>query len=173
MSDQQSLFGGHNDREPAEKAEESHPTIDTTPVKPIPCTGIQDKWTIEDDRVMEYRKWRMGLKVGKVQDIDQLEYKIVDGQVIPLAILELTKVEGCVIYPERYLYKIEQTRVKQMMVTTAIARYLNIPAYYVVFEDGVTLGTGRMWNLRLHDRENGWTLTTIERLEEWLRNLHR
>jgi hypothetical protein len=106
-------------------------------VTPLP-TSDQRQWNVEAEkgRVSEYHHWRMDLRVGSVQDIDQIEYTIIDGKVVPLALIELSKVEDHIIKPSRYLPTVDKNRRRQMQVARELAQQLGIPAFYFLYEDG-------------------------------------
>ena len=45
-----------------------------------------------EDRALIYTDWRRTIDVGTYcQDIDQVEYRIIDGEIVPVLMLELTR----------------------------------------------------------------------------------
>ena len=47
-----------------------------------------------EDRAAAYRQWRWNFRSAYVSDIDQVEWRIVDGKVEPVLLLELTRFDG-------------------------------------------------------------------------------
>src|SRR5262245_47230829 len=57
-----------------------------------------------EDRTAKYRDWRRTLnRQLYVSDIDQMEWRIVDDEVEPVALLELTRIDGDLPIPPTYL----------------------------------------------------------------------
>ena len=47
-----------------------------------------------EDRIAAYRQWRWDFRSAYVSDIDQLEWRVIDGKVVPVLLLELTRFDG-------------------------------------------------------------------------------
>jgi hypothetical protein len=102
--------------------------------------GINQKqWNVgASGRNKLYREWRMNLRLGGVQDIDQLEYVVMEnGAIRPVGVVELCKAEDWIRNPNAYLAAIDNNagRVRQQKVAASVAGLLGIPAFYLVFED--------------------------------------
>lgn len=116
--------------------------------------GINQKqWNVQaEGRTKLYREWRMVGRFGAVQDIDQLEYVIVEGKIKPVAIVELCKAEDWIRNPDAYLVTVDKNRARQQEVASTTARLLGIPAFYLVFEDNFD----RFFVRNLTNNDNFW-----------------
>jgi len=124
-----------------------------------------------EDRELLYREWRMKLRKGHVQNIDQYEYAIIDEEIIPVSIIELSKAESPVEYPDAYFNKLNSGKGKiiQNKVVRKISESCNCPAFFVVFDDNfnrllVQEITGE--NKKVRD-------TTPEKWGKFIANLHK
>lgn len=108
-----------------------------------------------EDRAATYRKWRWGIGGGcYVSDIDHVEYRIVKGELKPVALLELTRVDGNRPIPETYLSSILarfRKRDAQEKIITFAARELKCKAWIVLFRHDLS----QFWLYNL-THERGW-----------------
>ena len=124
----------------------------------------------DEDRTVQYRKWRRGLKSNcYVTDIDQLEWTIVDGVAVPLAVLEISRVDGAANLPPSYfdavITRITKRDAQRKFATTA-ARLLGCKAWFVLFRaDGK-----EFWVYNLTDG-TGWFHMHQKAYREWLEGL--
>jgi hypothetical protein len=132
----------------------------------------QRQWNVKDGstRSREYHNWRISLGLGHVQDIDQLEYTIVDGNPKPVMIVELTKAEGKVKFPGPYMQSISNNiaRKRQRAVARSVASSLDIPAWMLLYEDNFT----RMWVKDIKLSGSGWVEISMKQWERYLRDIH-
>ena len=133
----------------------------------------QKQWNVASEgRDKLYREWRIKGNFGAVQDIDQLEYIIDEnGEVKPVAIVELTKAEDWIRKPEAYLQAIDNNegRIKQQKVARSIAKKLGIPAFYLVFEDKFD----RFFVKCLTGESKKWSLCTPVQWKKILKGLSK
>ena len=123
-------------------------------MEPLP-TSDQRQWNVgpEGERAGEYKRWRMGLGEGLVVDIDQVEFRTnPDGSYRIAAIIELSKVEGEILNPGAYLSTVVRNRKRQLDLIEAVAWKLDVPAWYVIFTEGLSdvyvlpITTTRKWH---------------------------
>ena len=128
-----------------------------------------------EDRAKPYRdaRWhKMTPKFGAVQDIDHLEYTIVDNEVVPIALMELTLGElnkNKNEYPLNYLNAIIK-RFKtetQGKLITSLAKQLNVSAFIILFNRDVS--TLAVYNL---SKDKGWKHYTWSEYQRFLKNLY-
>jgi hypothetical protein len=126
----------------------------------------QDK----EDRTSDYRQWRFGFGNHKfVSDIDQVEYRIVDGRIIPVALLELTRIDGDVPIRHGYLSSILQRFAKrdaQKKFIIEMAKKLDVNVYIVAFR--YTLEEFWLYNL---SKSKGWACLNKKRYSQWIKDL--
>ena len=140
-------------------------------MKTLPSPKNQEQFNVGlEDREALYRQWRMDLRAGHVQNIDQYEYTIIDDEIIPVAIIELSKAESPVQYPDRYFKKLNSSKGKivQNNVVRKIAELSNCPAFFVVFDDNfdVLLIQEITGNGKIHS-------TTPEKWGKFIKSLHQ
>lgn len=91
----------------------------------------------DEDKAAEYVAWHR--KQGPhllAMDMDQVEYRIIDGESVPVAFIELTRISGAPNPPPSYFRRINiraGTRDNQIEALRAIARRARLPMYYVAF----------------------------------------
>jgi len=120
-----------------------------------------------NNRVNQYLEWRASLGLRYNQDLDSMEYVIEDGKVVPLALMEVSKVENRIVNVEAYLNKVNENRQCQMLVVAYVARILKIPAWYLLHEDNFE----RCWIRQLHDGGGPFRETNMGKVERYLRKL--
>jgi hypothetical protein len=128
-----------------------------------------------EDRAKPYRdaRWhKMQPKFGAVQDIDHLEYTIIDNEVVPIAVMELTLGElnkNKNEYPINYLNAITKrfkTEIQGKFITS-LARQLNVNAFIILFNRDVS--TLAVYNL---SKDKGWNHYTWDTYQEFLKKLY-
>lgn len=122
-----------------------------------------------EDRLRPYRDWRWRLGGAYVADLDQVEYAIVDGEVVPVAVLEMTRVDGDRLPPPSYFESIRSrimVRDAQGRVAVALAARLGVRAYVVAFR----WDCSEFWVCGLTD-DTGWKRATPAAYERWIRRL--
>lgn len=91
----------------------------------------------DEDKAVEYVAWHR--KQGPhllAMDMDQMEYRIIDGESVPVAFIELTRISGAPNPPPSYFRKINiraGIRDNQIAALRAVARRARLPMYYVAF----------------------------------------
>ena len=140
----------------------------------------QSQWNLSEkdrlNRTKLYDDWRMKLvkkykgtgKFPYAQDIDLFEYTIVKDEIIPVAVIELSKAEDNIRSPDAYLTMVDEKREQQMKVSTFVAKKMGIPAFYVQFEPDFK----RLFVKFMHLRNPRWIETTPNKWEKFLIKLH-
>ena len=127
----------------------------------------------KEDRTMAYRDKRREHHYGYVQDIDQLEYSFYGGEIVFVAVLELTRVDSTPRFPNsptpKYLEKILErfNHDAQAEFSKKVASNLGVEAYIVAFSEDVK----RFWVYNL-SKDQGWVACTAEQYFGWLHKLH-
>ena len=124
----------------------------------------------QQDRSLPYRDWRR--TIGRslyVNDIDQLEWRVIDGEIKPVAIIELTRVNGNISVPQSYLDSVLKRitqRDPQSKIACMVADSLNVCAYVVVWR--WDLSEFFVYNLT---KERGWKYWSPLQYEKWIGSL--
>ncbi len=123
-----------------------------------------------EDRTFAYRKWKRSLGGGLyATDIDQVEWRRQDDALVPVALLELSRVDGGMRLPQTYLegarVRIEE-RDPQGRQAQQLAFMLGIPVYFVLFR--ATLKD--FWVRELFSDEK-WLYLNQRQYVTWLRSL--
>ncbi len=117
--------------------------------------------------MIAYRAWRQTWGCGAfVNDIDQIEWRLVDGDVVPIMALEMTRLDGGVHPPATYFEAIltrYQRRDGQALAITAFAERLGVPAVIVLWRHD--LSDFWIYNLSTHQ---GWFYLTAPQYKRWL-----
>ena len=122
-----------------------------------------------EDRAAPYRSWRRTLRKDfYVTDLDQVEYRIVNEKVDPLAVLEITRIDGERPPNDNYLKAITDRydRDAQGMTMVGLAALLGVPAYIVLFRDDM----GVIW-ICDYGRTGAWTKASANTYAGWLAGL--
>ena len=136
----------------------------------------------KEDRSLLYRDWRREtVKKGEkkrtcyTSDIDQVEYMIVKGETIPVAILELTRYDfdesdrpsqswakylSSIL--DRYFFRDNQGR-----FVKTIAGKLGIPAYIILFRHDLA----KFWVFDMCDAKALWVHKDQDEYRDWLAHL--
>lgn len=120
-----------------------------------------------EDRLSTYRSWRWNIP-GKnyVCDADQIEYRITDGKIVPVALLELTRYDGDLDPTPNYLKAITNRfnlRDGQGNVARFLAGKLGCHAYIVLFRHNLNM----FWLYDLTDNR-GWWRMNLQSYQYWL-----
>ena len=152
------------------------------------CGRIRENWGNEDtkalaitmnkgkqrkdteDRAASYRAWRWTLGGGcYVSDIDHVEYRIVGDEIKPVALLELTRVDGDRLIPNKYLSSILdrfKKRDAQKKLITFAATELKCKAWVVLFRHDLS----EFWLYNLSN-ERGWYKNLDKsQYKTWIKN---
>lgn len=101
-----------------------------------------DDW---EDRSVVYRKFRYEIKNKTyVFDVDQVEYRQTEAGMIPVAVIELTRPDDVVRYPEKYLPVVVQRYLSgnpQHDHLVCVSEALKVDLWIVVFENPIS----RFW----------------------------
>ncbi|HUZ01627.1 MAG TPA: hypothetical protein VMU89_14860 [Thermomicrobiaceae bacterium] len=123
-----------------------------------------------EDRALSYRQWRYQFGGGCfVSDIDQVEWRVVDGAPTPVGVLELSRVDGNVRVPESYRTAVIERFTKRDGQATSViemAKRLGTTAWVVLFRWDLT----EFWVYNLSDRRGWWALRPAA-YENWIRAL--
>ncbi len=123
-----------------------------------------------EDRTIEYRDWRHEFGGGcYVTDIDQIEWRMVDGMIVPKAVIELTRIDhtGSV---ENVLAAI-LNRIKDKShgnLLRLTAARMECEAFIVVIQPGLEFFY--MYCLTIEEKA-GWFKVSKDRYEQWVRSL--
>ena len=135
-----------------------------------------------EDRAKAYRLWRHGRggRSACVCDIDQLEYRYVDGIPVPVGILEITRYDGNVADPpaeylDRIIERYEE-RDGQARACRRWAEMLGVEAWIVLFRHSIAeVGPGffdhDFWIYQLTDPNAGWFAISQPQYDNFLRKL--
>ena len=128
------------------------------------------KITDGEDRTEAYRDWRH--KFGKkryVVDLDQVEYKIINGNIVPVAVLELTRADWS---PGKSLQDTVLKRIDkqyaQGKALRELSKRIGVDAYIVLFVKD--LSEFHIYNLT---RDSGWHVCDQEKYSGFIDWLHR
>ena len=90
-----------------------------------------------DDRLADYRSWRFSWGGGAfVSDLDQIEWRMDGGAIRPVAIFEMTRLDGNMTPPRGYFIAIEKRfteRDGQAAAVLEFGRRLGVPVAIVLF----------------------------------------
>jgi len=122
------------------------------------------------DRAIDYRKWRWGVGSGcYVADIDQLEYRFIYDSIKPVALLELTRVDGNIPLPNSYLDAVLRRfrkRDAQSKLAIYVASMLNCKAWIVLFRWNLS----EYWLYNLTNNRGWYKSLSPETYKNWLQN---
>jgi hypothetical protein len=121
-----------------------------------------------EDRCAIFRDWLRDHNTP-CQDVDLMYYWMRDEEVVPVAILEITRRDdiGCDPPPSYFQAILDRYHNgSQAVVAEWVARRLGAPAYIVVFCSSMT----RMWLWNLTDPK-GWKEVTPNEYLEWIKHL--
>jgi hypothetical protein len=123
-----------------------------------------------EDRLYDYRQWRRDFGRGcYVTDIDQLEWVLDDSKALPVAILELSRIDGDVPIPSSYrkacLERI-RTRDSQERFSVQAASMLGAYAWFVLFRHDLS----EFWVYNL-SMDRGWWHLDQEGYRHWIEML--
>jgi hypothetical protein len=123
-----------------------------------------------EDRAQAYRDWRMGIGGGLyVMDIDQVEWRLVGDHPSPVALVELTRVDGNMKIPQTYLDAIVARFTKrdgQASLLLRVAESLGINAWISLFR--WDLSEFWVYNLSTGD---GWWHVNKDGYVRWLEKM--
>jgi len=123
-----------------------------------------------EDRILEYKQWRWHLGHGcYVADVDAVEWRMKDDQLIPAAVFEMTRVDGNAEVPPSYLRAIikrMEERDLQGKLAKKVAEKLGVKAWIVAFRHDLT----DFWIYNLTD-SRGWWPMTQEEYASWLKRM--
>jgi hypothetical protein len=104
-------------------------------------------------------------------DIDQVEWRVIDEVPTPVAMLELSRVDGNVHLPPSYMKAVLDRfnkRDGQGETIRAFAKSLEVKAWIVLFRWDLT----EFWVYNLTD-SRGWWEMKKPKYEHWIRNLSK
>lgn len=119
-----------------------------------------------EDRLAAYRKWRRTVKQAGATDFDQVEWRFQEADPYPVALLEMTRVDGCVAVPDSYLQAVLDRITKrdwQGRFAVEGARRLDCRAWIVAFRWNLQ----EFWVYNLSESK-GWWHCDREKYSEWL-----
>ena len=127
-----------------------------------------------EDRLVDYRNWKYRQKSLWTTDIDQVEWTIENGKDIPVAILEVTRIDDNRVPPDSYFQEIIDRmfiRDTQGRKAVALAEKLNVPAFIVAYLKKMTKFI--MYDMKKRD---GWRILNENEYIDWhykIRNMER
>jgi hypothetical protein len=123
-----------------------------------------------EDRTLDYRAWhRTWASSCFVSDIDQLEWRMIGGEVTPVALIELTRIDGAPNPPASYFRAILtrfEERDAQAKAARTFARLLGVTAWIVVYHHDLS----NLWVYNLSN-SRGWFSMSPTGYQRWLENL--
>lgn len=123
-----------------------------------------------EDRALKYRQWRRDVGGGcYVADIDHFEYRVVDGEVVPVAVFELTLVkQSGETVPDSYLDAIVRrfSTDGQAQAIKTVAQRLSVKAWIILFNETIS----SFWVYDLSSGRGWWQLDELK-YTAWLRRL--
>lgn len=127
----------------------------------------------ENTRAQPYLDWHRSLAHGcYMLDVDSIEWRQVDGAMVPVGLLELTRInDGIQVVGSGYLDIIRERfeeKTMQAYATRYIARKLGVPAWIVVFQQQA--GSLRFW-LYCLTTPNGWDARDEDQMRLFLERL--
>ena len=128
-----------------------------------------------EDRLIDYRNWKYKQKYLWTTDLDQIEWTKENGEDVPVAILEMTRIDNDYsIPPNSYFDSIVQrmfTRDTQGRKAVILANKLNVPAFIVAYLKNMTYFI--MYDMKKRD---GWKVLNEDEYIDWhykIRNIER
>jgi hypothetical protein len=106
---------------------------------------------------------------GKVMDLDQVEYIYVDGRLVPVAIIELTRRDPHPDHPDPtpgYFAKVHETYSGSALLS--FGKLLGVDVYVVAYESGME----RLWVCNLTRGDEDWQQHDNLSYQLWLAQLH-
>lgn len=124
-----------------------------------------------EDRSKEFRDFHRSLDRSLYAiDVDLVEWRFINGELTPVATIEITRVDNKQAATPQYLNQIIQRfdeRDMQAKAAEILARKLEVKAWIVLFSKGCE----EFWVYCLSDRSIGWRHFDKNRLEKWLQAL--
>ena len=124
----------------------------------------------QEDRTLDYRIWRWNIDGPYYSaDCDQIEWRIKDGEYVPAAVLELTRVDGYPPDPPPAYFNAILKRYEkdaQGYATVYVAERLGVQAFIVAFSRELD----RFWVYNLSAKRGWWNLCQDE-YARWIRNI--
>lgn len=137
-----------------------------------------------EDRSCDYRDYRRSIAIGGdrhstayTSDIDQIEYIIIDDEVYPVALLELTRYD----FDEKTRHIQRWNAYKKAIVNryfsrdaqgkfiTKISSLMDIPAFIVLYRNDLE----SFWLFNLNNPDGGWSHKNKSGYEIWLSELKK
>ena len=118
-----------------------------------------------EDRSLTYTDWRRTIGEGTYcQDIDQVEYRIIDDEIVPVLMLELTRYDYDTEPTEGYFAAIlERFGKSQRKSATSFATLLGGDCIIVLFKHDLA----KFWIFNLTTNQ-GWYSLDKKGYEDWL-----
>lgn len=127
-----------------------------------------------EDRLIDYREWKYKQKMLWTTDLDQIEWSTENGADIPVAILEMTRIDNYKIPPDSYFDDIINrmfVRDTQGRKAVILANRLKVPAFIVAY-----LKTMKKFIMYDMINRNGWKTLNEDEYINWhykIRNMQR
>lgn len=128
-----------------------------------------------EDRLIDYRNWKYKQKYLWTTDIDQVEWTKQDGKDVPVAILEVTRIDNDYkIPPDSYFQEIIErmfVRDTQGRKAVTLADRLGVPAFIVAYLKNMTKFI--IYDMKKRD---GWKILNEDQYVNWhyqIRNMRR
>jgi hypothetical protein len=143
---------------------------DSTKYKSDKLNKVNQRKDVQD-RTAEYRKWRWCFGDGKyVNDVDHVEWRMVDGKPKAVAVFELSRVDGNVHVPDKYLDAVlsrYNKRDGQSAFIKYTAQAFNTHAWIVLFRWDLS----EFWVYNLTNNSGWYKNLTKDQYEDWIRRL--
>lgn len=121
-------------------------------------------------RAKPYSDWHRTLgKSLMMMDVDYIEWRFRGGELMPVGVMEVTRVDGGKAVSQGYLDAIVrryESRDLQARATRKVAEALDVKAYIVLFR----INCREFWIYNLSDR-NGWDYYNQGQMEAFLEGL--
>jgi hypothetical protein len=123
-----------------------------------------------EDRAKPYRDWHREQNAALLaMDIDQIELRYKHGKLYPVALIEITRLDGDAAITDRYLQAVLarfRERDLQGTVIRNVAKCLHVPAFLVLFRQNCR----EFWVYRLTGQD-GWQHKTEAEYAAFLADL--
>ncbi len=131
--------------------------------------AIQLEGSENEERTWRYRKWRRNVGDGcYAADVDFIEWRFINGQLEPVALIELSRIDGepgpALGYFQAVLDRL--ARDAQLKTTLRVAECLGVDAFMVLFH--WDLSEFHVYNLT---RDCGWFHADRPGYTRWLHNV--
>ncbi len=121
-------------------------------------------------RIQQYSDWHRTLDKSLLMlDVDFIEWRLIEGKLTAVGVMEVTRVDNGKTVDDRYLQSIidrYEQRDIQARATTQVAESLQTKAWIILFRESCT----EFWVYNLTNKRGWWHLSP-EKMENFLKQL--